>query len=448
MIRIKLEVSNDKYHLLKDKFEQKGIIIADDAEYILTENGFHLEKIVCRKGESLFEISTENIIYLESQDHTIYVKTKDDEYSLRQTLQYFESNLPDQFLRINRSYIVNTSKINSITPILGMQFSVHLENNQKLKVSRNYYYHFKDKIGFWQGGTMMNSQFLNIILSIVFILLIALALCILIYIMYKRKINRILKGKSPKRSGMPLEFRFFIVTITTLIALISSVIIIHAIDNHQYRSFYIPLRSDIREMNFDNLYDNIKLNSESNDTIYVSLDTEMVIITDKDGMIKDISLVVVISRDSKLIFYSSTYEAEKERIRFDSYRQIITQEGFTNKADFINYITLINYIDISTINSYFEASVADGEKDLSFNLFFDFISNNLNINEKGIDADGNIYDIEQSYQGILLNFYIGVLTYLDSGTGNKPIAGYVIIPSQWWVVSRLIQINDLHDILW
>jgi len=91
---------------------------------------------------------------------------------------------------------------------------------------------------------------------------------------------------------------------------------------------------------------------------------------------------------------------------------------------------LINYIDISTINSYFEASVADGEKDLSFNLFFDFISNNVNINEKGIDADGNIYDIEQSYQGILLNFYIGVLTYLDSGTGNKPIAGYVIIPSQ------------------
>src|SRR5690606_24670289 len=89
MIRIRLEVSNDKYHLLKDKFEQKGIIIADDAKYILTENGFHLEKIVCRKGESLFEISTENIIYLESQDHTIYVKTKDDEYSLRQTLQYF-----------------------------------------------------------------------------------------------------------------------------------------------------------------------------------------------------------------------------------------------------------------------------------------------------------------------------------------------------------------------
>ncbi|WP_264230079.1 hypothetical protein [Acholeplasma laidlawii] len=66
MIKIRLEVSNDKYRLLKEKLEQKGIIIADDAEYILTENGFHLEKIVCRKGESLFEISTESIIYLES----------------------------------------------------------------------------------------------------------------------------------------------------------------------------------------------------------------------------------------------------------------------------------------------------------------------------------------------------------------------------------------------
>ncbi|WP_404798794.1 LytTR family DNA-binding domain-containing protein [Acholeplasma laidlawii] len=49
---------------------------------------------------------------------------------------------------MNRSYIVNISKIKSITPLLGMQFNLHLVNNQKLKVSRNYYYQFKDKIGF------------------------------------------------------------------------------------------------------------------------------------------------------------------------------------------------------------------------------------------------------------------------------------------------------------
>ncbi|WP_264230080.1 hypothetical protein [Acholeplasma laidlawii] len=276
----------------------------------------------------------------------------------------------------------------------------------------------------------MNSQFINIILSIVFILLVALASCIFIYVIYKRKINSILKGKSPRRSGTSLEFRFFIVTITTLIILISSVIVIHAVDNHQYRSFYVPLRNDIRNMNFDNLYDNIKLRSESNNTIYISLDTEMVIITDKDGIIKDISLVVVISRDSKLIFYTSTYEVEKERIRFDSFRQIVTEEGFSNKADLKDYITLMDYINISAINEYFEVSVSDMEKDFTFNFFFDFLNNSVKINERGINPDGSIYDIEQSYQGILLNFYIGILTYLDSGIGNKPIGGFVIIPSQ------------------
>ena len=57
----------------------------------------------------------ENILYVESIKDYIKIITADETHIVKHSLKSFEESLDKRFLRIHRSYIVNTEKISAYT---------------------------------------------------------------------------------------------------------------------------------------------------------------------------------------------------------------------------------------------------------------------------------------------------------------------------------------------
>ena len=85
----------------------------------------------------------------ECFDHDVFAIIDDISYSIDSTLKELEEKLKSfNFLRINKSEIVNINMIDYIVPIFGMKFKLTLKSKKYVYVTRTYYYNFKNKIGF------------------------------------------------------------------------------------------------------------------------------------------------------------------------------------------------------------------------------------------------------------------------------------------------------------
>lgn len=146
MLKVKLDVSADKKEEIKRALEALGINIVDDADLVISEN-MENSYIRGKKDDQIHKILIDDIVFIESQDHELKIRTYDGTYRIRETITFFEKHLPVNFIRVHRSYIVNKHKIEHITPLLGMRFNLKMITNEKIGVSRSYYYHFKEKIG-------------------------------------------------------------------------------------------------------------------------------------------------------------------------------------------------------------------------------------------------------------------------------------------------------------
>lgn len=146
MISIKLDVADEKKDEITSILNQLGITVSDDAPFLISEN-LDYTTITVSKNDNLYKILVKDIIYIESQNHDLMIKTLKDTYKTRQTINYFEKHLPTNFIRVHRSFIINKDMIDFIKPILGMQFNLRMTNKDYINVSRTYYYQFKEKIG-------------------------------------------------------------------------------------------------------------------------------------------------------------------------------------------------------------------------------------------------------------------------------------------------------------
>ncbi len=72
--------------------------------------------LIFKDGYANVKIATNDILYVQSDDNYIHVFTMNKKHTLRNTLEWFKDNVPeDMFQRTHRSYIVNTTKITKST---------------------------------------------------------------------------------------------------------------------------------------------------------------------------------------------------------------------------------------------------------------------------------------------------------------------------------------------
>ncbi len=80
-----------------------------------------------------YKILFQDILYIESIKDYVNIKTENQEYIVLETLKSLENQLPDSFLRIHKSFILNTNHIKSIATK-----SVVLQSNQEIPIGESY----------------------------------------------------------------------------------------------------------------------------------------------------------------------------------------------------------------------------------------------------------------------------------------------------------------------
>ncbi|MDD3561299.1 MAG: LytTR family DNA-binding domain-containing protein [Petrimonas mucosa] len=113
-----------------------------------TEEIEMLERIVVKSGQKIDVIRVAEIVYFQAEGDYVRIFTDSGKYLKEETMKYFQSHLPDgQFIRVHRSYLVNTSKILRIELYEKQNQLLTLSNGDKIKISASGYKRLREKLG-------------------------------------------------------------------------------------------------------------------------------------------------------------------------------------------------------------------------------------------------------------------------------------------------------------
>jgi two-component system LytT family response regulator len=105
-------------------------------------------RIVVKDGNKIKIIPVNQVHYLEAADDYVKIITKEGTFLKKRTMNFFEQSLAGyQFVRIHRSYIVNTQLITRIDPYEKDTHLVLLSTGDKLQASRPGYAKLKEVLG-------------------------------------------------------------------------------------------------------------------------------------------------------------------------------------------------------------------------------------------------------------------------------------------------------------
>lgn len=98
-------------------------------------------------GEKLHFVKTASILFFETDGNKTAAHTVDRMYYTDLKLYELEQRLPNSFMRISKSCIINTKSVSSIhKEITGICEAFFRDTVKKVYVSRSYYKPFKEKI--------------------------------------------------------------------------------------------------------------------------------------------------------------------------------------------------------------------------------------------------------------------------------------------------------------
>ena len=105
-------------------------------------------RIVVKDGNKIKIIPVNQIHYLEAADDYVKIVTGEESFLKKRTMNFFEQSLGIyQFVRIHRSYIVNTQLITRIDAYEKDSHLVLLNTGAKLPVSKSGYTRLKEVLG-------------------------------------------------------------------------------------------------------------------------------------------------------------------------------------------------------------------------------------------------------------------------------------------------------------
>lgn len=131
-----------KFQQQKPKTEQTQALLET-----VSHNPAQTGRIVLKDGGKIKIIPVPTIQYLEAADDYVKIFTQDGSFLKKKTMQYFEDTLQQQFVRVHRSYIINTQLITRIDPYEKDGHLVLLSTGARLPVSKGGYTKLKEVLG-------------------------------------------------------------------------------------------------------------------------------------------------------------------------------------------------------------------------------------------------------------------------------------------------------------
>lgn len=96
-----------------------------------------LDRVVVKNGAKIEIFPVKDILYIKAEDDYVMIYTNKGRFLKKATMKYFESHLkPDQFVRIHRSYIVNTVFIQRMERYGKETMIIRLPGNVDIKTSK------------------------------------------------------------------------------------------------------------------------------------------------------------------------------------------------------------------------------------------------------------------------------------------------------------------------
>ena len=137
------EVNAFRYVLKSDIQKKLPAYLPDALAQLRTER----ETMKIQNGGELIDIPFADILYMESQQHTVIIHTQQKEYRCYNSLTALEEELePKGFLRIHNSYLVNMSHLTKYSSTEAV-----LSDGTVLRVSARSYAVQKQKYLLWKG---------------------------------------------------------------------------------------------------------------------------------------------------------------------------------------------------------------------------------------------------------------------------------------------------------
>jgi hypothetical protein len=132
----------------KNKYKQNDIDMVDlsSQSEIIEREIKPLERISIKQASEVAILKIEEIFHLEAYGDYVLIFTEKNKYIKEQTMKYFETNLPSQFIRIHRSYIINTDHIIRLEQYGKENYNIRLRNGISLRVSISGYKLLKEHL--------------------------------------------------------------------------------------------------------------------------------------------------------------------------------------------------------------------------------------------------------------------------------------------------------------
>ncbi len=136
------------YGFLVKPFSEKDLMPSIEIalhKHKLNNYNKNLEKkynssIFIKEKHMLIKILCSEILYIEAHDNYSFIYLKNKKFLISKTLKYLQENLPDEFLRVHRSYVINLNYIDCILP------SYLLINNIEIPISKTGKKHLNEYI--------------------------------------------------------------------------------------------------------------------------------------------------------------------------------------------------------------------------------------------------------------------------------------------------------------
>jgi two-component system LytT family response regulator len=141
--------SKDRFDKCIQKLlQQKSAIQTEALLETAAQSPVQNNRIVVKDGGKIKIIPVGQVQYLEAADDYVKIHISEGSFLKKKTMQYFEQLLqPHHFVRIHRSFIINTQLITRIDPYEKESHLVLLTSGAKLPVSKAGYLKLKEMLG-------------------------------------------------------------------------------------------------------------------------------------------------------------------------------------------------------------------------------------------------------------------------------------------------------------
>ncbi|MER2190739.1 MAG: LytTR family DNA-binding domain-containing protein [Solibacillus sp.] len=101
-----------------------------------------------KQQEDWVPIQVEQISHIESLQKSTWFYKDSSQYKTTVTLKELETRLPDSFIRVHRSYIVNIHFIKKISRDITSNFVIYLKDHSEIPVSQSYITELRKRLEF------------------------------------------------------------------------------------------------------------------------------------------------------------------------------------------------------------------------------------------------------------------------------------------------------------